>query len=207
METAENYLPDRINLSALKRAAAHCRGCHLYKNATQTVFGEGLVRSRLMLIGEQPGDEEDVQGLPFVGPAGRILDRALVQAGIERDEAYVTNVVKHFKWKPSGKRRLHAKPSRTEVVSCFPWLRSEIEVVGPRVLVLLGATAAKALLGSDFRVTRQRGELIESTFAPHVMATMHPSSVLRKRSTEARREAFEVLVHDLRGAARHLNGA
>lgn len=207
MTTAEDFLPDRLNLTVLKEAAAGCRGCDLYKNATQTVFGEGLVRSRLMLVGEQPGDVEDLEGRPFVGPAGRLLDDALVEAGIGRDEAYVTNIVKHFKWEPKGKRRLHSKPNRTEIVSCLPWLRSELEVIRPHVLVCLGATAAQALLGADFRVTKQRGEFIESDFAPHVMATMHPSSVLRQRSSENRRHAFEDLVEDLRKASARLDGA
>lgn len=206
MITAEEYLPDRMNLTALKQAAAGCRGCHLYENATQTVFGEGLVRSRLMLIGEMPGDKEDEAGKPFVGPAGRILDEALVEAGIDRDEAYVTNVVKHFKWEPRGKRRLHNTPNRTEIVSCLPWLKSELEVIEPEVLVCLGATAAKALLGSDFRVTKQHGQLIESEFAPNVLATMHPSSILRQRSSKGREEAYGILVDDLRVAAHRLNG-
>ncbi len=206
MTTAEAFLPDRINLSALKQAAVGCRGCHLYENATQTVFGEGLVRARLMLVGEMPGDKEDLAGKPFVGPAGKILDDALIEAGIDRDDAYVTNVVKHFKWEPRGKRRLHSTPNRTEVVSCLPWLRSELEVITPTVLVCLGATAAKSLLGSEFRVTRQRGELIRSEYAPNVMATLHPSSVLRQRSSENRRKAYENLVDDLRKAAAVLNG-
>lgn len=206
MTTAEEYLPDRINFTSLKQAASGCRGCHLYENATQTVFGEGLVRSRLMLVGEMPGDKEDLAGKPFVGPAGQILDDALVEAGIDRDDAYVTNVVKHFKWDPKGKRRLHSTPNRTEIVSCLPWLRSELEVIEPEVLVCLGATAAKSLLGRDFRVTRQRGEMIKSEYAPHVMATMHPSSILRQRSSEGRQQAYANLVDDLRKAATLLNG-
>lgn len=206
MESAEAYLPDRMNLTALKAAAQTCKGCHLYQNATQTVFGEGLVRSRLMLVGEMPGDKEDEAGKPFVGPAGRLLDEALVEAGIDRDDAYVTNVVKHFKWEPRGKRRLHSTPNRTEIVSCLPWLKSEIEVIEPEVLVCLGATAAKALLGSGFRVTKQHGQFIDSEFAPSLMATMHPSSILRKRSSQDREKAYGILVDDLRHAAERLNG-
>lgn len=206
MTTAEDYLPDSLNLKAIKKAAAVCKGCDLYKNATQTVFGEGLVRSRLMLVGEQPGDKEDEQGKPFVGPAGRLLDDALVEAGIDRDDAYVTNVVKHFKWKPSGKRRLHDKPNRTEIASCFPWLEAELDVIEPHVLICLGATAAQALLGSSFRVTKQRGTFVESEFAPRVMATVHPSYVLRQRTDSDRRRAYEELVDDFRMAAEALNG-
>ena len=206
MITAEDFLPDRLNLSALQQAARGCRGCHLYENATQTVFGEGLVRARLMLVGEMPGDKEDLAGKPFVGPAGKILDDALDESGINRDDAYVTNVVKHFKWEPRGKRRLHSTPNRTEVVSCLPWLRAELAVIEPKVLVCLGATAAKSLLGREFRVTRQRGELVASEFAPNVMATIHPSAVLRQRSSEDRKKAFESLVADLQVAASLLNG-
>lgn len=207
MITAEDFLPDRINLTALKQAAAGCKGCRLYENATQTVFGEGLIRSRMMMVGEQPGDSEDETGRPFVGPAGRLLDDALLEAGINRDDVYVTNVVKHFKWEPRGKRRLHSKPNRTEIVSCLPWLRSELQVIEPIVLMCLGATAAKALLGKDFRVTKQRGEfIVGSDLAPHVIATLHPSSVLRRRSDEGRRKAFEDLVDDLRKAAGALDG-
>ncbi len=201
MATAEDFLPERINLAALKKAAAGCRACDLYKNATQTVFGEGLVRARLMLVGEQPGDQEDLEGRPFVGPAGRVLDEALAEARIPRETAFVTNVVKHFKWEPQGKRRLHSKPNRTEILSCLPWLRSELDVVKPDVLVCLGATAAQAILGSDFRVTKRRGELVPSDFAPRVMATLHPSSILRQRTSEARRKAFDDFVDDLRIAA------
>ncbi len=207
MITAEDFLPDRLNLTALKQAASGCKGCSLYENATQTVFGEGLIRSRLMMVGEQPGDKEDETGRPFVGPAGRLLDDALVDAGINRSDVYVTNVVKHFKWEPRGKRRLHSKPNRAEIVSCLPWLRSELQVIEPSVLMCLGATAAQALLGKDFRVTKQRGEFItESDLAPHVIATLHPSSILRQRSDEARRKAFDDLVDDLRKAAGALDG-
>lgn len=206
MITAADFLPERKNLTALQSAVHGCRGCDLYRNATQAVFGEGLVRSRLMLVGEMPGDKEDEEGKPFVGPAGRLLDEALVEAGIERDDAYVTNVVKHFKWTPKGKRRLHQTPNRIEVQSCLPWLESELEVIQPEVLVCLGATAAKALLGSSFRVTKQRGVLIDSDWAPHVLATVHPASVLRQRSDEERRQARAALIDDFRVVAGVLNG-
>jgi len=172
----------------LRKAAASCTGCDLYKNATQTVFGAGPATARLMLVGEQPGDAEDREGLPFVGPAGRLLDRALVAACIDRSLVYVTNAVKHFKWVQRGKRRLHAKPGAREIEACRPWPEAEIAVLAPAVIVCLGATAAQALLGRDFRVTQRRGELIPSTLAPHVMATIHPSSLLREPD-KARREA------------------
>ena len=206
MKTAADYLPDKINLSGLQAAVDDCKGCDLHKNATQAVFGEGLVRSRLMFIGEMPGDKEDEAGKPFVGPAGRLLDESLAAAGINRDETYVTNVVKHFKWSPKGKRRLHEKPNRTEIQSCLPWLKSELEVINPDVLVCLGATAAQALLGSGFRVTKQRGDFVESDWAPHVTATVHPASVLRQRSDEDRRKAREAFIEDLRKIAGVLNG-
>lgn len=207
MTTATDFLPDRINLTSLRKSAHHCRGCDLYKRATQVVFGEGLVRSRLMLVGEMPGDEEDKEGRPFVGPAGRLLDQALEASGINRDEAYVTNVVKHFKWSPKGKRRLHEKPNRTEVVSCIPWLTSELEVIQPSVLVFLGATAAQALLGSSFRVTKERGKFIESDLAPRVTATVHPASVLRQRTSADRERAREEFFDDFLTIAGVLNGS
>ena len=199
--TARPFLPERKSLSSLARAAASCRGCGLWKTGTQTVFGEGRRRAAVMLVGEQPGDREDLAGRPFVGPAGRILDTALEEAGIDRDEVYVTNAVKHFKWKARGKRRIHDKPSWTEVQACLPWLEAELEVIRPEVLVPLGATAAQALLGRDFRVTRQRGEPIESNLAPAVVATIHPSAVLRERDDESRREALESLTEDLKVVA------
>jgi len=205
-ESAAEFLPDRLSLAGLRRAAADCRGCPLYRDATQTVFGEGLKRSRVMLVGEIPGDREDREGKPFVGPAGRLLDESLVEAGIDRDEAYVTNAVKHFKWEARGWRRLHSKPSAREIKACRPWLDAEIAVVEPEVIVALGATAAKALIGPDFRVTRQRGELIESELAPYLTATVHPSSILRNPDAEARRAAREEFVEDLRGVAAVLNG-
>jgi uracil-DNA glycosylase len=188
-------------LDELRDEAAGCRRCHLYKGATQTVFGEGLKKSEVMMVGEQPGDREDVEGRPFVGPAGRMLDRALEEAGIERSDVYVTNVVKHFKYTMRGKRRIHQRPNAEEIAACRPWLDSELEVVKPRVLVCLGATAAKALLGASFRVTRQRGEFVESPLAPLVTGTVHPSSILRAPDEEARRQAYEDFVADLRVVA------
>jgi uracil-DNA glycosylase len=190
------------DLARLARDAADCRACDLWRNATQTVFGEGPPIATLMLVGEQPGDREDVAGRPFVGPAGRVLDDAIAAAGIDRDRVYVTNAVKHFKWRARGKRRIHDKPNRAEVAACRPWLDAELAVVRPRVLVLLGATAAQALLGSGFRVTRDRGRPIEGTgFAEHVVATVHPSAIVRIRDREDRAEAERALAADLRLAA------
>jgi uracil-DNA glycosylase len=203
--TAADYLPERRNLKSLREAAAGCRGCGLWEDATQTVFGEGPARrAKLMLVGEQPGDREDRDGKPFVGPAGRVLDQALEDAGIDRGEAYVTNVVKHFKWRPAGKRRLHQRPNAEEIRACRPWLDSELEVVKPQALVALGATAAKALLGSSFRVSRQRGEFVESDLAPLVTATVHPSSILRIDDSDERRLAELDLVADLGKVAEKL---
>jgi uracil-DNA glycosylase len=201
---ATPFLPERSSLKALREAAANCRGCHLWRGATQTVFGEGRKRSRLMLVGEQPGDREDLAGKPFVGPASRELNRALEAAGIERSEAYLTNVVKHFKFEERGGRRIHQTPKRFEVEACRPWLDEELKVVRPEALVLLGATAAKALLGSSFRVTQHRGELLDSELADIVTATVHPSSILRgpPEDRDANREA---LVADLRVVARALD--
>jgi uracil-DNA glycosylase len=197
---ATPFLPERSSLTALREAAAGCRGCHLWEPASQTVFGEGRKRSRLMFVGEQPGDQEDRQGRPFVGPAGRELDRALEAAGIDRSDAYLTNVVKHFSFEERGRRRIHQTPKRFEVEACRPWLMEELRVVDPHVLVLLGATAAKALLGSSFRLTQHRGEFLDSDLAELVTATVHPSSILRGPSEErdARRES---LVEDLRVVA------
>jgi DNA polymerase len=195
--TAAAWLPDRITLSSLRAAAADCKGCGLWARATQTVFGEGKRHAPLMLVGETPGNEEDLAGRPFVGPAGRLLDRALADARIERDAAYVTNVVKHFKWEPRGKRRLHRRPDAGEIGACLPWLQAEIAFIQPRVLVCLGATAAQALLGRSFRVTRQRGQLVPSPLAPYVLATIHPSAILRKPAEE-REQEMERFVADLR---------
>jgi DNA polymerase len=196
---------DASSLAELRRAAADCRACELWRNATQTVFGEGPSRSHVMLVGEQPGDREDIEGHPFVGPAGRVLDDALDGAGIDRDDVYLTNAVKHFKWKARGKRRIHDKPNAGEVAACRPWLESELSVIEPRVLVPLGATAAQALLGRSFRVTKQRGEPLEGTgLAPFVVATVHPSAILRAPDSAARSAAFEALTADLAVVARLL---
>jgi uracil-DNA glycosylase len=201
---ATPFLPERRTLSSLREAAAGCRGCHLWRGATQTVFGEGLKRARVMLVGETPGHEEDLAGKPFVGPAGRLLDEVLIAAGIDRADAYVTNVVKHFKWKPRGKRRLHDKPSAQEIWSCTPWLEAEIAAVRPEVIVCLGATAAKALIGASFRVSRQHGELVKSARARYMTATLHPSAVLRRPGAAAREEARQQMVTDLSAVAKLL---
>jgi uracil-DNA glycosylase len=185
------------SLSALRTAAADCKACPLWQTGTQTVFGEGAAGSVVMFVGEQPGDREDREGRPFVGPAGRVFDEALVAAGIDRELAYVTNAVKHFKWQARGKRRIHAKPAWSELAACRPWLDAELAVVKPKVLVCLGATAAQALLGRQFRVTRQRGEWIESELAEHVTATIHPSSILRQRDDDSRHTEMESFVRDL----------
>jgi uracil-DNA glycosylase family protein len=201
--SAADFLPERRSLSALREAAAGCRGCHLWQVGTQTVFGEGAEDAEAMFVGEQPGDQEDRQGRPFVGPAGRVFDEALEAAEIDRSQTYVTNAVKHFKWQARGKRRIHQKPNWAEMTACRPWLEAELEVVQPRVLVLLGATAAQSLLGREFRVTQHRGELLESDLADAVTATVHPSSILRGEPTE--REAnFAAFVGDLRVAAKFL---
>ena len=201
---ATPFLPERSSLKALREAAAGCRGCHLWRGATQTVFGDGRKSSRLMLVGEQPGDREDRMGKPFVGPASRELDRGLEAAGIERGDAYLTNVVKHFKFEERGRRRIHQTPKRFEVEACRPWLDSELQVVKPEALVLLGATAAKALLGSSFRVTQHRGELLDCELAPIVAATVHPSSILRQPDEESRVEERKAFAEDLRVVARAL---
>jgi uracil-DNA glycosylase len=201
---ATPFLPEQRNLKTLRDAAAGCRGCHLWRGATQTVFGEGLKRSHVMFVGEQPGDQEDRQGRPFVGPAGRELDRALEAIGIARDEVYITNVVKHFKFEERGRRRIHQTPKRFEIDACRPWLEEELRVVDPSALVLLGATAAKALLGSSFRLTQHRGELLDSDLAPIVTATIHPSAILRAPDDAARLEQRESFADDLRVVARAL---
>lgn len=195
--SAADFFPEKINYTNLREASKSCMGCDLYKIGTQTVFGEGKARSELMFVGEQPGDEEDVSGRPFVGPAGRLFDKALEDAGIDRDIAYVTNVVKHFKWTPRGKRRIHEKPRASEINACVPWLAAEIKVVKPKILVCLGATAAQALIGKDFRVTQHRGEWIESEHAAMTIATVHPSSILRAPDPETRARQYEEFVHDL----------
>lgn len=198
--TAADFLPDRLSLTALREAALGCKGCHLWELGTQTVFGEGPKNASAMFVGEAPGDQEDKQGKPFVGPAGHILDQALEAAGIDRSTAYLTNAVKHFKWQARGKRRIHQKPNWTEMTACRPWLEAELAVIRPRVLVLLGATAAQSLLGREFRVTQHRGELLASDLAEAVTATVHPSSILR--GEPAQREAsFNAFVDDLKVVA------
>jgi uracil-DNA glycosylase len=201
--SAADFLPPTLNLTALREAATGCRGCHLWQVGTQTVFGEGARHAQVMFVGEQPGDYEDRAGKPFVGPAGRLLDEALVEAGIDRSQTYVTNAVKHFKWQARGKRRIHQKPNWAEMTACRPWLEAELAVVQPRVLVLLGATAAQSLLGRQFRVTHWRGKLVESDLAEAVTATVHPSSILRGEPEE-REENFQAFVDDLRVVAKLL---
>jgi DNA polymerase len=198
------FVPQTDSLKALREAAASCRGCPLHEKATQTVFGEGPRRARVMLVGEMPGDREDRAGHVFVGPAGRELDAALERAGIPRSDAYVTNVVKHFKFRERGKRRIHDTPKKGEVDACLPWLREELRLVRPRVLVFLGATAAKSLLGSSFRLTRCRGRPLESDIAPCVMATIHPAAILRAPDGEARQAEREAFTRDLEAVAAHL---
>ncbi len=195
--TAQPLVPPNPTLPALRAAARDCRACPLWERGTQTVFGAGRAGAEVMLVGEQPGNDEDLAGAPFIGPAGRLLDRALAEAGIERRDAYVTNAVKHFKWEPRGKRRIHQKPSPGEIRACHPWLAAEISVVRPRSLVCLGATAAQALLGRTFRVTAHRGELFASPLAPIVMATVHPSSILRASDDAARRTELARFIEDL----------
>jgi uracil-DNA glycosylase len=201
-EPVSDLLPERPTLPKLREAAAGCKACDLYARGTQTVFGEGPKKAVIMLVGEQPGDAEDVAGRPFVGPAGRLLDRALEQAGIDRETVYLTNVVKHFKWEPRGKRRIHAKPNAAEIGACRPWLETEIALVKPRVLVCLGATAAQALLGRGFRVSQQRGSPVASPLAPVVGATIHPSAILRAPDDENRRAEMRRFVDDLKGIVR-----
>ena len=194
--------PDTASLGALREAARRCTACHLYKGATQTVFGEGSKGATMMLVGEQPGDYEDVAGKPFVGPAGKIMDRALEEAGIDRSKVYVTNAVKHFKWEPRGKRRVHQKPNSREIAACRPWLEAELRVVRPKLVVAMGATAAQTIFGPSFRVTRERGKLLSSKLAPRVLATVHPSSLLRQPDEESREREYKLFVADLRAALR-----
>jgi uracil-DNA glycosylase len=199
--TAAVLVPERPTLPKLREAAADCKACDLWKRGTQTVFGEGARSAEVMFVGEQPGDVEDVEGKPFVGPAGKLLDRAMEEAGIDRRTAYVTNVVKHFKWQGRGKRRIHQKPNWSEIAACRPWLDAELDVVKPRVLVCLGATAAQALLGRNFRVSSQRGEPVESPLAPTAIATVHPSSILRAQDDASREAEYQEFVEDLRTVA------
>lgn len=196
-DSAEDFFPTKKSLSAFRRAAADCKACDLWRRGTQTVFGEGTRRAEVLMVGKQPSNEEDLRGEPFVGPAGRLLDEALAEAGIDRAGIYVTNVVKHFKWEPRGKRRIHKKPNASEIAACRPWLEAEIALVKPKVIVCLGATAAQALLGPKFKVTRERGRLTESTLGPYVIATVHPSSILRAPDDETRRREKRLFVEDL----------
>jgi len=204
LETAAPLVPPDPTLPKLREAAAGCRACDLWKRGTQTVFGEGARRARVMFVGEQPGNDEDLAGRPFVGPAGKLLDRALEEAGIDRGQTYLTNVVKHFKWEPRGKRRIHAKPDAVEITACLPWLQAEIAVVQPDAVVCLGSTAAQALLGRQFRVTQQRGRLVPSPLARLVAATVHPSSILRAPDDQTRRSERARFVEDLKVVAKAL---
>jgi uracil-DNA glycosylase len=205
---ASNPVPIRASLPELRQSARSCKACDLWKLATQTVFGEGPAHAPIMFVGEQPGDLEDRSGHPFIGPAGKLFDRALAEAGIERSKVYVTNVVKHFKWSPAerGKRRIHKKPRASEIQACRPWLDAELQAVKPKVLVCLGASAAQALLGKDFRVSRDRGRPIDSPLAPHVIATVHPSSILRAQDDQSRQSQMESFVEDLRHVVRLASG-
>lgn len=199
--SAADFFPERKSLKAFREAAAGCKGCDLWERGTQTVFGEGARHAEVMFIGEQPGNEEDLTGHPFVGPAGRLFNEALTEAGIDRRKTYVTNVVKHFKWEPRGKRRIHKKPNAREISACHPWLEAEITLVKPNVIVCLGATAAQALLGPKFKVSKQRGKFIESTLAPYIMATVHPSSILRAPDDETRHLEKRRFIDDLKRVA------
>src|SRR5438067_327260 len=198
--------PDSSSLSSVREAAQNCTACHLYKRATQTVFGEGPKKASIMLVGEQPGDYEDLAGKPFVGPAGKIMDRALEEAGIDRRKVYVTNAVKHFRWEPRGKRRIHKKPNAEQIRACRPWLDAELAVVKPKVVVCLGATAAQAVIGRTFRVTQHRGEFVDTELEPLVTATVHPSSILRAPDDRSRQAEMEAFVRDLRRVAVMLEG-
>jgi uracil-DNA glycosylase len=202
---ANLLLPPHPTIPALRKAAQDCRACDLWQRGTQTVFGEGAQGAKVVFVGEQPGDKEDLEGRPFVGPAGALLNKALVEAGIDRAKVYVTNAVKHFKWEPRGKRRIHKKPNAAEIAACRPWLEAEIAVLKPKVVVCLGATAAQALLGRDFRVTQHRGEFVESPIAAYVMATVHPSSILRAPDDETRHQEMRRFVADLKKLSRVLS--
>ena len=199
--SAEDYFPARKSLKAFREAAADCKACDLWKRGTQTVFGDGARRAEIIFVGEQPGNEEDLAGEPFVGPAGRLLNDALAEAGIDRAQVYATNVVKHFKWEPRGKRRIHKKPNAREISACRPWLETEIGLISPKIIVCLGATAAQALLGPKFLVSKERGQFFKSTLAPYIMATVHPSSILRAPDDESRRAEKRRFVNDLKKLA------
>ena len=206
-QPVHDLIPERPSIESVAAAASECKACDLYKRGSRTVFGEGPPTAEVMMIGEQPGDAEDLAGRPFVGPAGKLLERALDEAGIPRNGVYLTNVVKHFKWEPRGKRRIHAKPNAAEIAACRPWLETEVALVRPRVLVCLGATAAQALIGRSFKVSKQRGEFVPSSLAPRVLATVHPSSILRAPDDEQRRLEMSRFVDDLRKVAGELRSA
>jgi uracil-DNA glycosylase family protein len=197
-DSEKTLFPLHASLDELREASKTCKACDLWKLGTQTVFGEGLPTAKIMLVGEQPGNQEDLEGKPFVGPAGKLLDAALEEAGIDRKKVYVTNAVKHFKWEPRGKRRIHKKPNAAEITACRPWLDAEIAALRPKIIVCLGATAAQALLGRDFRITQHRGEFVKSTLAPHVMATVHPSSILRAPDEATREDEMKKFIVDLK---------
>jgi uracil-DNA glycosylase len=197
---AGRFLPSERSIRELRRAAATCKGCELWRNATQTVFGDGSERAKMVLVGEQPGDQEDLKGIPFCGPAGQILHRGLVEAGIDREEVYITNAVKHFKWLPRGKRRLHQKPNSREIAACRPWLVAELQTVQPHVLVCLGATAARAVFGKTTKISEHRGELLQSDLSSRIVVTVHPSSILRIEESDSREAAMRQFIDDLRSA-------
>jgi uracil-DNA glycosylase len=206
-QTAAPLIPERATLPRLRAAAAHCQACPLWKRGTQTVFGQGSPHASVIFVGEQPGFDEDLAGQPFVGPAGKVLDKGLVAAGIDRSTVYVTNMVKHFKWEPKGSQHLHKKPNAAEIAACRPWVDAELEVLKPVVLVCLGATAARGLLGRDFRVSQQRGQLVQSPLAPYVIATVHPSSILRAPDTETRHREMKLFIDDLKKVAKLIRTA
>jgi uracil-DNA glycosylase len=203
--SARDFLPAERDLQSLAEAAQVCRGCELYKRGTQTVFGEGPAKASVIFVGEQPGDQEDLQGRPFVGPAGQLLDKAMEQAGIDRSQAYVTNAVKHFKWEPRGKRRLHSKPNAREMSACRPWLEAEMEAIHPEIIVCLGATAAQSLLGPSFRITKQRGQIMQSDWGLPILATYHPSALLRAPDEVARAEMHKMFLSDLKKVAQFID--
>lgn len=203
--SAENFLPAHLTLDKLRKAARSCQGCDLYKHATQTVFGEGPKQARLVFVGEQPGDMEDRQGRPFVGPAGRILDRALEEANIPREEVYVTNAVKHFKWIQRGKRRMHQKPLIRQVISCKPWLEAEIKIVSPKVVVCLGVTAAQSMLGRVVRIAKERGKRLDSEFGGTIVVTTHPSAIVRQREKAEREKEYLYFLADIKLVRKHLD--
>ena len=205
LRTAAEFIPSKATLTVLRGSAKDCTACDLYKRGTQTVFGEGASHARVILVGEQPGDKEDLAGKPFVGPAGMVLNKALKAAGIERSDTYVTNIVKHFKWEPRGKRRIHKKPNAMEIAACRPWFDAEVKALKPDIIVCLGATAAQALVGREFKVTKRRGEIIKNADQPVMLATVHPSAILRAPDDDARHEEMRKFIEDLRVAAAYIH--